>query len=81
MESNCGGTVNTEGQLRNFRFSPARRDDLCLAPIRFRAAEAWSHRALEPWYGHGPAWLSTWTEHAASLDSAYPQPDGEHILT
>jgi hypothetical protein len=24
-----------------------------------RATEGWSPRAPEPWYGHGPAWLST----------------------
>jgi len=44
---------------------------------RLRAAEGWSHRATEPWSGHGPSWLSTWREHTASLDSAYPQP--EHL--
>ena len=52
------------------------RDDEHTA-IRFRAAEASSRRAPEPWYGHGPAWPSTWTERAASLDSAYPQPDAQ----
>src|ERR1035441_9332621 len=41
--------------------------------IRLRAAEGSSHRAPEPWYGLDPAWLSTWTEHAAWLDSANPQ--------
>src|SRR6476646_7379128 len=46
-----------------------------------RAAEEWSQRAPEPFYDHAPAWLSTWTEHAALLDSPSPQPDGEHFLT
>ena len=49
--------------------------------LRLTAAEGWSQRAPEPWHDHGPAWLSTWTEHAASLDSAYPPPDGEHNVT
>src|ERR1017187_5411915 len=51
------------------------------AAIRLRAAGESPRRAPEPWYGHGPAWLSALTERAASLDSAYPQPDGEHIVT
>ena len=46
-----------------------------------RVAEEWSQRAPEPFYDHAPAWLSTWTEHAALLDSPSPQPDGEHFLT
>jgi len=49
--------------------------------IRLRAVAGKSPRAPTPWHDHGPALLSTWTEHAASLDSAYPQPDGEHIVT
>ena len=49
--------------------------------IRLRAAGGSSRRAPEPWCGHGPAWQSTWNERAASLDSAYPQPDGERIVT
>src|ERR1019366_6880222 len=49
--------------------------------IRLRAAAGPSRRAPEPLYGHGPAWLSTWIEHAASLDSTCPQPDGERIVT
>src|ERR1019366_2508062 len=57
----------------------ARRGDSGVALIR--AAEKSSRRAPGPWYGLGPAWRSTWTERAASLDSAYPQPDGEHIVT
>src|ERR1017187_7200145 len=49
--------------------------------IRLRAAGGSSRRAPGPWHGLDPAWPSTWIEHAASLDSAYPQPDGEHIVT
>src|SRR5580700_1459854 len=33
-----------------------------------------------PSCGHGPAWLSTSTARAATLDSAYPQSVGERIL-
>ena len=49
--------------------------------IRLRAAEGLSHRAPGRCYGLGPALLSTWIEHAASLDLTYPQPDGEHTGT
>src|ERR1019366_4569058 len=49
--------------------------------IRLRTAAGSSRRAPEPLYGLDPAWPSTWIEHTASLDSAYPQPDGEHIVT
>ena len=48
--------------------------------FRFRAAAGSSHRVPKRCYGLVLAWLSTSTEHAASLDSAYPQPDGEHIV-
>ena len=51
-----------------------------LPECRGRAAEGWSLHEPKPLYDHAPTWLSTWTEHAASLDSAYPQPDGEHIV-
>ena len=46
-----------------------------------RADEGWSRHAPGPWYGPGPAWPSTWIGHEASLDSAYPQPDGGHTVT
>src|ERR1035441_10831878 len=49
--------------------------------IRLRAAGGSLRRAPGPWYSLDPAWLSTSTERAASLDSAYPQPDGERIVT
>src|ERR1017187_6040310 len=45
------------------------------------AAGGSSRRAPGPWYGLAPAWQSTWIEHAASLDSTCPQPDGERIVT
>ena len=59
----------------------ARRGDPGVAPIRLKAVKVSYHRAPGPWCGLGPAWLSTWIEHAASLDSTCPQPDGERIVT
>jgi hypothetical protein len=42
-----------------------------------RAAKGWSLHEPKPLYDHVPSWLSTWTEHAAWLDS----PSTEHIVT
>src|ERR1017187_9820248 len=59
---------------------PGARSDPGVAPDRLKAVKGSSPHAPGPWHGLDPAWPSTWIEHAASLDSAYPQPDGERIV-
>src|SRR5450759_1022709 len=74
------GGNNPKPVLKSFDWRTGdRTSENCV--IRLRAAEGSSHRGPGPWCGLGPAWPSTWNEHAASLDSACPQPDGEHIVT
>jgi hypothetical protein len=46
-----------------------------------QAAEGSSQRAPGPCYDLGPAWPSTWIEHAAWLDLACPQLGGQHVGT
>jgi hypothetical protein len=52
---------------RDRRRAVAQRGVPGVAPIRLRAAGGLSRRAPGPWYRRGPAWPSTWIEHAAWL--------------
>ena len=49
--------------------------------VWLRASGAWSPPTPKPPFGLGPAWPSTWSECATSLDSAYRQRSDEHIVT
>jgi hypothetical protein len=63
-DSGARGVAMSAGVPEDGRFIPG------------QAAEGSSPRAPEPWCGHGPTSLPTWTEHGASLDSACPQLGG-----